>query len=44
LRRKLRVPPIKTFSLDEAPVAITEMANGHVQGKLGDRRPLTLLC
>ena len=31
---KLRVPPIKTFTLDEAPVAITEMANGHVQGKL----------
>ena len=31
---RLRVPPIKTFSLEEAPAAISEMANGHVRGKL----------
>jgi NADPH2:quinone reductase len=31
---RLRVPPVKTFSLDDAPVAIAEMAGGHVRGKL----------
>jgi NADPH2:quinone reductase len=30
----LRVPPIKTFSLDQTSDALTEMANGHVRGKL----------
>src|SRR5438477_468869 len=31
---RIRVPPIKTFSLEEAPAAISEVANGHVRGKL----------
>jgi NADPH:quinone reductase len=31
---RLRVPPIKTFSLEETPDAMAEIANGHVRGKL----------
>jgi NADPH:quinone reductase-like Zn-dependent oxidoreductase len=31
---RLRVPPVKTFPLDQAADAITEMAAGHVRGKL----------
>ena len=31
---RLRVPPLKTFSLDQASEAIAEIANGHVRGKL----------
>jgi NADPH:quinone reductase-like Zn-dependent oxidoreductase len=31
---QLRVPPIKSFPLDETASAIAEMAKGHVRGKL----------
>lgn len=31
---RLRVPPVKTFPLEQAADAITEMAGGHVRGKL----------
>ena len=31
---QLRVPPIKSFALEEASAAIAEMAGGHVRGKL----------
>ncbi|MDP9250698.1 MAG: NADP-dependent oxidoreductase, partial [Chloroflexota bacterium] len=31
---QLRVPPIKSFPLEEASAAIAEMAGGHVRGKL----------
>jgi NADPH:quinone reductase-like Zn-dependent oxidoreductase len=31
---QLQVPPIKTYSLEDAGAAITEMAGGHVRGKL----------
>jgi NADPH:quinone reductase len=31
---RLRVPPVKTFPLDEAAAALAEMAAGHVHGKL----------
>jgi NADPH:quinone reductase len=31
---KLRVPPIKTFRLEETPAAMAAMAGGHVRGKL----------
>jgi len=31
---RLRVPPLKTFSLDQASEAIAEIADGHVRGKL----------
>jgi NADPH:quinone reductase-like Zn-dependent oxidoreductase len=31
---QLRVPPVKTFELDQAGQALAEMAAGHVRGKL----------
>jgi NADPH2:quinone reductase len=31
---RLRVPPIKSFSLEGTPDAMAEIANGHVRGKL----------
>jgi NADPH:quinone reductase-like Zn-dependent oxidoreductase len=31
---RLRVPPLKTFRLEQAPEAMAEIANGHVRGKL----------
>lgn len=31
---RLRVPPIKTYSLEQAARALAEMARGHVRGKL----------
>lgn len=31
---QLRVPPLKTFELDQAGKALAEMAAGHVRGKL----------
>lgn len=31
---RLRVPPLKTFGLDQAADALAEMAGGHVRGKL----------
>jgi NADPH:quinone reductase len=32
---RLRVPPVKTFPLEQTTEALTEMAGGHVRGKLG---------
>jgi NADPH2:quinone reductase len=31
---RLRVPPVKTYPLEQAADAITEMAAGHVRGKM----------
>jgi NADPH:quinone reductase-like Zn-dependent oxidoreductase len=31
---QLRVPPLKTFELDQTGEALAEMAAGHVRGKL----------